>query len=152
MYHFVVRRKLRRAFRDINAGAYDRILAQFTAGHRHVMHGQHALAGERHTAASTASWYGRLQRLMPDLRFELQSVVVTGWPWDTHAFVSWRDHFSLPDGSTGSNQGVHEFELKWGRVHSLVVHCDTGRLQHYCRRMAASGLAEAMAPPITDAC
>jgi len=150
MYHFVVRRKLRRAFHDINAGAYDRILPQFAAAHRHVMHGQHALAGERHSAESTARWYGRLQRLMPDLRFELQSVVVTGWPWDTRAFVSWRDHFSLPDGSSGSNRGVHEFGLKWGRVHSLVVHCDTERLQRYCQRMAACGLLEAMATPITD--
>ena len=45
MYHFVVRSKLLRAFRDINAGAYERILPQFAQRHRHTMYGRHALAG-----------------------------------------------------------------------------------------------------------
>ena len=60
MYHAIVRRKLRRAFDDINAGRYDGIVAQFAPRHRHAMAGEHALAGERHTPASTARWYERL--------------------------------------------------------------------------------------------
>ncbi len=151
MYHFIVGRKLRRAFEDINAGAYERVLPQFAASHRHVMHGHHPLAGERRTMASTAQWYARLARLLPGLRFEIDAVAVTGWPWRTVATVTWKDRFTLPDGGTGSNQGVHEFELRWGRVHKLEVHCDTAKLEGYCRRMAADGIAEAAAPPISDA-
>ncbi|MBX3653011.1 MAG: nuclear transport factor 2 family protein [Ramlibacter sp.] len=150
MYHAIVRRKLRNAFAAINAGAYEGIVAQFAPRHRHVMYGHHALAGERRTAASTAAWYARLQRLMPDLRFDVGTIAVTGWPWHTVATVTWTDQFGLPDGGRGSNQGVHEFVLRWGRVHGLAVHCDTARLQAYCDRMARAGLAEAAAPPITD--
>lgn len=150
MYHLIVRRQLRSAFAAINRGAYERIVPQFAPRHRHVMYGQHALAGERHTVASTAQWYARLQRLLPDLRFDVHAIAVTGWPWATTAAVTWTDHFSLPDGSRGSNQGVHEFLLRWGRVHALAVHCDTAKLQAYCDRMAASGLQEAGAAPITD--
>lgn len=151
MYHFIVRQKLRRSFGDLNAGRYAPIVAQFAGPHRHLMVGRHALAGERRTPASTGKWYARLQRLLPGLRFELESIAVSGWPWDTHALVSWKDSFTLPDGSVGNNQGVHAFRLAWGKVRSLEVHCDTDRLQTYLARMQALGLEEAGAPPITDA-
>lgn len=151
MYHFIVRRKLARAFRDINAGAYHSIVAQFAPEHRHRMNGDHALGGERRTLAATRAWYERLQRVLPGLRFEVHQIVVGGWPWRTMATVAWRDQFRLPDGSQGSNQGMHAFELRWGRVTAMEVHCDTARLQAYCARIAASGVAEALAPPIGDA-
>jgi hypothetical protein len=150
MYHLMVRRNLRQAFRDINAGAYEPIVAKFSAEHRHVMFGRHALAGERRTLPSTAQWYGRLKRLLPDLQFQIHGIAVTGWPWLTLALVTWSDRFSLPDGSLGMNQGVHEFILKWGRVHSLRVHCDTGKLERYCQQIAAGGNPEALAAPISD--
>ena len=54
MYHFIVKQKLRRAFRDINAGRYERIVPQFAQKHRHTMYGNHALAGERTMISSTA--------------------------------------------------------------------------------------------------
>jgi hypothetical protein len=150
MYHLMVRRNLRQAFRDINAGIYERIVARFSAQHRHVMFGRHALAGERRTLPSTVAWYGRLKRLLPDLQFRIHGIAVSGWPWRTLAAVTWSDRFSLPDGTVGMNQGVHEFTLKWGRVHSLLVHCDTAKLERYFQQIAASGIPEALAAPIED--
>jgi len=150
MYHAIVRRQLRGAFAAINAGRYDGIVARFAPVHRHVMFGSHPLGGERRTLASTARWYERLQRLLPGLAFDVRAIAVTGMPWRTIAAVTWDDRFTLPDGTEGTNQGVHEFELRWGRVHALVVHCDTERLRRYCERMAESGVEEARAAPITD--
>ena len=150
MYHAIVRRKLKKAFEAINAGDYSGIVAQFAAQHRHAMYGHHALAGERRSLQSTTRWYERLKRLLPDLRFEIQSIAVTGWPWDTRALVSWTDGFTLPDGSRGNNQGVHELRLAWGKVVALEVHCDTAKLEAYCARMNQLGLVEAAAAPITD--
>lgn len=151
MYHFIVKQKLRRAFANINAGRYECIVPQFAAKHRHVMYGEHALAGERNCIASTTQWYARLQRLLPDLRFNVEAVAVAGWPWHTVAMVSWNDHFTLPDGSPGNNQGVHVFTLAWGRVISLAVHCDTARLAGYLSSSAVLGITEAGAGPISDA-
>ncbi len=122
MYHFIVKRKLRRAFANINAGRYETIVPQFASEHRHVMYGDHALGGERRTIASITAWYDRLHRLLPDVSFDVQAIAVTGWPWHTVAMVTWNDRFTLPDGSAGNNQGVHVFSLAWGRVSSLVVH------------------------------
>ena len=151
MYHAIVRRQLRGAFAAINAGRYDGIVARFAPVHRHVMFGSHPLGGERRTLASTARWYERLQRLLPGLAFEVRAIVVGGMPWRTVAAVAWDDRFTLPDGTAGSNTGVHEFELRWGRVRSLVIHCDSQRLQRYCERLVACGVAEAGAAPISDA-
>jgi hypothetical protein len=150
MYHAIVRRKLRQAFDEINAGRYDGVVAQFAHEHRHVMPGRHALAGERRTPASTARWYERLQRLLPGLVFEVRSIAVAGPPWRTVATVCWDDRFHLPDGTRGRNFGVHEFELRWGRVRSLVIHCDTDRLQRYLNHLCEAGVAEAKAAPISD--
>jgi hypothetical protein len=150
MYHAIVRRKLRHAFDAINAGHYEGIVAQFASRHRHVVFGHHALAGDRRCIESTARWYERLQRLLPGLAFDVHAIAVSGMPWRTVATVTWSDRFHLPDGTEGTNQGVHEFELRWGKVHALTVHCDTERLQNYCERIAACGVTEAQAAPITD--
>lgn len=149
MYHAIVRHRLRSAFADLNAGRYERIPAQFAAQHRHSMVGTHALGGERRDLAATARWYGRLQRLLPGLRFDVDGVWVSGWPWHTRAVVAWRDRFQLPGGRVGSNRGMHEFELRWGRVSALTVHCDTARLAGYLAEVAAAGQPEALAEPIT---
>jgi ketosteroid isomerase-like protein len=148
MYHRIVKRRLRRAFADIDAGRYDRIVPQFAASHRHVFFGDHALGGERRSLEATRAWYGRLARIFPDLRFELRSIAVAGWPWDTVATVEWVDRFTV-DGVPAGNQGVHVFRLRWGRVVGVAVHCDTARLRGYLEAKARAGLAEAAAPPIT---
>ncbi|WP_256369117.1 hypothetical protein [Duganella vulcania] len=39
---------------------------------------------------------------------------------------------------------MHEFELRWGRVHKLEVHCDTAKLESYCHSMAAAPISDAI--------
>ena len=108
-----------------------------------AMPGDAAIASWAH---SRCAWLQRLNRLA-----SRPGSAVTGWPWDTVATVDWTDHFTLPDGGRGSNQGVHVFGLRWGKVHTLAIHCDTARLQGYCERMASLGVTEALADPIQDA-
>lgn len=150
MYHWIVKRKLERAFDAIARGDYASIVAQFAPTHVHVFHGDHALGGARSKLATTRTWYARLARVFPDLAFEIRSIAVEGFPWRTRAIVEWRDRFTLPDGAPGSNQGIHVFERAWGKVRSLEIHCDTARLGRYLETMSALGVAEAAMPPIVD--
>ncbi len=150
MYHFIVEQQLRKAFRQLNAGDYDSILKQFAPRFQHVFAGQHALSGARHTPRSNRAWYRRLAVLFPDLRFEIKHVVVRGWPWDTLATIEWRDHFTLRDGQRLSNEGVHVFRLRWGRVVALHIYCDTQKLETVCGLLAQQGVSEAAAGPIID--
>ena len=151
IYRSIVERKLRRTFDALNRGDHGPVLAAFGAPVEHVFFGRHALGGARHAMASIVPWYGRLKAVFPDLRFDIESVVVRGMPWNTVALVEWRDHFSLPDGTRRGNQGVHALRLKWGRVVSLRVYCDTQVLSSVLDEIRAQGVSDAGQPPIVDA-
>lgn len=94
----------------------------------------------------TRRWYARLAAIFPDLKFEIRSIAIEGWPWSTRALVEWRDTFTLPDGTRGGNQGVHALEIAWGRVRRLEIYCDTAKLSHYLRVIGG----DAVAAPIAD--
>ena len=151
MYHAIVERKLRRAFEALNHGDHGPVLAAFSPQAEHVFHGEHALAGARHGIHNIEPWYARLKAVLPDLHFDIDSVLVRGTPWNTAALVEWRDHFHLRDGNRGSNQGVHALRLKWGRVTSLRVYCDTQVLAQMLRRQCELGVPEAGLAPLGDA-
>ena len=150
IYRYIVERKLRYAFEALNRGDHGPVLAAFSPDAEHVFFGQHALAGARHDMKTIVPWYARLKTVLPDLRFEIDSVLVRGMPWNTVALVTWRDSFSLRDGSLGANQGVHVLRLKWGKVTSLRIHCDTQVLADVLRRQSDLGVADAALPPIDD--
>jgi ketosteroid isomerase-like protein len=148
LYRHVVERQLRRAFAALNAGDPSRVLAAFAPDAQHTFFGEHALAGTRDDPASLARWYARLATLFPDLHFDLDSVLVRGLPWDTVAVVEWRDRFTLRDGQARGNQGVHVLRLRWGRVTSLRIHCDTQRLAGVLEDLQSQGVADAGQAPI----
>jgi ketosteroid isomerase-like protein len=150
LYRYIVERRLRHAFAALNRGDYGPILKSFGTPLEHTFHGSHALGGSRHTMASVARWYERLRAIFPDLHFDLDSVVVRGWPWHTVAVCEWRDQFGLPDGQRRGNQGVHVLRLRWGRVVSLRIHCDTQRLVAALDALAAQGVEAAEMAPIAD--
>lgn len=151
IYHAIVERKLRNAFTALNRGDYSPILSSFGAPVEHTFFGNHALAGSRHGLQTIGSWYARLKTLFPDLRFAIDTVAVSGMPWNTVALVEWRDQFTLRDGTRRRNQGVHALRLKWGKVTSLRVYCDTQVLASVLRELQAQGVAEAGLAPISDA-
>jgi ketosteroid isomerase-like protein len=151
IYASIVERKLRAAFAALNRGDHAPILASFGEHVEHAFFGRHALGGSRSSMARIEPWYRRLKRIFPDLRFEIDALVVRGAPWNTVALVEWRDHFTLPDGSRRGNQGVHALRLRWGKVVSLRVYCDTQLLERVLADIESQGVAEAGMTPISDA-
>jgi len=150
IYRSIVERQLRRAFDALNRGDHSPVLAAFGAPVEHVFFGDHALGGARHTMTSIVPWYRRLKTVFPDLQFHIQSIAVRGMPWNTVALVEWRDRFTLRDGTQRGNQGVHVLRLKWGKVVSLRVYCDTQVLASALRDLQMQGVADAGLPPIDD--
>lgn len=147
MYHAVVRRKVRHAFSEINEGRYETALAAFSSKPRHIFYGRHAMGGVREGFELTQSWYARLPRLIPDLKFDLHRIQVGGWPWNTVVFVEWSDRFDV-DGKPTGNHGVHRMTMKWGKVTEMAIYCDTQRLAEVLRAKAISGNPEAAMPEI----
>jgi ketosteroid isomerase-like protein len=116
-------------------------------GALHAMNGDHALAGVRSRPESIRAWYERLFRLLPDVRFDVDAIAVSGPPWRTTVVVQWRDRAL---GGTYGNQGVNVVDLRWGRIQAIRIHCDSQRLAAQLAGLAADGVSEAADAPLTD--
>jgi ketosteroid isomerase-like protein len=75
---------------------------------------------------------------------------VSGRPWNTVAAVEWGDRGTTLDGRPFQNQGVHFVTLRWGKVASLRIYCDTATLADVLPRNATHGARDAAEPPILD--
>lgn len=104
MYKAVVRRKVRALFDAVNRGDAEPVLAAFAPQFEHAFLGQSALGGARHTLATPRVWYQRLYRLLPDIHFDLRSIVVSGGPWNTVVIVDWDETNSGTDGDRRSGR------------------------------------------------
>lgn len=150
MYHRIVASRVRSVFDQINAGNWEAMVDGLAPQFCYRFYGDHALGGERRTAAAMRRWWERASRLLPDLTFQVREVLVTGPPWATRVGVRLRVTGHLPDGEPYQNV-VHQFvHLRWGRVTRIWTLEDTAVLRHNLDRVAASGVAEAHAPPIVD--
>ena len=150
MYHAIVRRRTRQLFDAINRGEVQPVLDGFSADAEHIFIGDHALSGRRDTPASIRDWYGRLQALLPDLRFTLHRIDVAGGPWSTIAIVEWTETNTGTDGVRTQASGVHVVHLRWGRMVRLLILTDTAALEATLRRTALSSQGLSLAAPIDD--
>jgi len=151
MYHAIVRRRIRQIFDAVNRGNAQPVLDQFARRFEHTFLGDdHALGGTRRTLAATQKWYDRLYRLLPDIRFDLREMSVSGGPWNTIVVVAWEETNSGTDGVRTTNRGYHVVQLSWGRATRLVICPDTAGLKTTLDRLALAGNKEAHAAPIVD--
>jgi ketosteroid isomerase-like protein len=150
VYKRIVAAKVRGAFAQISAGNWEPMISSMAPEFTYRFYGDHAISGERHTCAALRMWWQRIFRILPDPRFEVQEVIVSGWPWNTRVAASVVVSAPLPDGSRYENI-IHQFlHLRWARITEIRTLEDTVRLQRALDVVAASGNEEAHAPPITD--
>lgn len=152
MYHALVRRKITENFAGLRAaaasasGARDEGMAPDL---EHVFGGDSAIGGARHSADGFQRWLGRVYRLLPDLTFTVRTIVVNGWPWNTRVAVEWHSEATTATGERYENDGVHVIRVKLGKIQSMHVYLDTARVERTMAVMAAKGVDEAAAAPIT---
>lgn len=151
MYKRIVRQNLLNSFKALNNGDFQFVTKQFGPNATHWFSGEnHPLAGLRTTNKDILSWYDRLHRLMPDLKFEIEKISVSGLPHNTIAFLEWKDTLTDREGKLYSNRGVHVIGISWGKVVSLEVFCDTEYLNGYFEALKKQGVEEAFAEPIVS--
>ena len=150
MYHFFVRRHLRKVFARLNAGDFAFITRQFHSSAVHWFAGGHALSGTRTSAGRIEEWYRRLATVFPKIRFEIRKLIVAGPPWNTEAAVQWVDEATDRQGRALLNQGVFVLRLRWGKAIEFRVYCDTAQIEKNLAILAAQGVREASAAPIAD--
>ena len=149
MYRAFVRRRIRGVFlRQLSDGDYMAVVRSTAPRVEHHFPGEGALGGTRRSRETLVQWFERLFRLFPVLRFEVEDVVVTGWPWRTTVAVRWRDWGRAADGEPYENRGCELFEIRWGRATAIHQYLDTKSIDDALVRMAAAGIQEAAAPQI----
>ncbi|GLZ52782.1 nuclear transport factor 2 family protein [Actinomycetospora sp. NBRC 106378] len=149
MYHAIVRRVARRTFDRVAARDYGAVLAACSPDIHHRFGGDHALGGERHSREALGRWFERLGRLTPTLALRVTDVWVKGLPHDTVAVIRWEATQEPLDGVPYLNRGVHVVRMRWGKAVEIDANENSQLVADYLDRLAAHGVAEAAAPPIT---
>ena len=150
MYHAIVRWKVRKLFEALGRGDIDYAIAGLAPRFEHIFPGEHAIGGVRHAREVIRLWFERVLRVLPELRFDIKRMAVSGWPWHTTVLVEWRDYATLADGTPYVNDGAHAIQLRWGKVVVLHAYLDTQIVLDAMRVMAKAGVAEASAAKIED--
>jgi ketosteroid isomerase-like protein len=125
MYSWMVGKIVRRIFARVNAGDYEAAARQFSPGGRFMMHGDHALGGERRGPEGFKSFFEESFRLFPGLRIEPQQIMVAGWPWN----ITVGTRFQVRDTTSDyRNEGMQFLRVRWGRVVEDYIYEDTQKL------------------------
>ena len=150
MYHRIVAMQVRKAFAEISAGNWEAMVAGMAPAFTYRFYGDHALSGERHTHDALRRWWERCFRLLPNTRFDVDDILVAGWPWNTRVATAVTVNVGVVDGSQYQNV-VHQFlRIRWGKITEVRTLEDTAVLEKTLDRLAAAGYTEAHAAPITD--
>ena len=150
MYRAFVKHKARGHFANLSAGEWQKMTRDVADDVHHIFPGDHPLGGERHSRAAVERWFERLYRLYPQLEFDIQRVVSRRL---AVGHVD-RDRMDRPRHVRGwralsqQRRSLHPAALGQGRLHPR--HLDTQEIAASCERMAAAGIEEAAAQPITD--
>jgi ketosteroid isomerase-like protein len=138
MYRYLVGRRVRATYAQINRGDWGRVAGVFHPGAVFRCAGDHELGGERHGPDEIRAWFELVGRLFPGLELEPLTVVVAGWPWDTRVCVRFGARAELPDGSPYRNEGMQFLRLRWGRAVEDYVYEDVQKLVAALDRIEAS--------------
>jgi ketosteroid isomerase-like protein len=133
--------------RAVERGDLDRTLRLFHGEGRLRFVGDSPLGADLSGSADIRAWFERFLRLLPDPRFEVRRLAVSGPPWRQQlaAHVMIR---STVAGEPYQNQFAHFLTLRWGKIVDELVLEDTQTWAHACRRLVDAGVAEAAEPPL----
>ncbi len=151
IYSYVVEKRIRQSFDDLNNHRWDEVLKAVAANVHHRLPGTHALGGERHDKKALRRWFERLGRVQPNLHLKVKDVRVKGWPWHTTVFVRWDGAATLLNGDASYfNRGLNVVTLRWGRIYAVDVFEDSQEAARGLAAQAAAGLNEALAEQIVS--
>jgi ketosteroid isomerase-like protein len=150
VYHRVVANKVHATFAQISTGNWEPMITGMAPRFTYIFYGDSALSGERHTIEALRRWWERSFRLIKNPAFEVEEVVVSGGPWATRIATRVRVSATLADGSVYENVFMQNMRMRWARITEIHTLEDTAVLQRALDRVAAGGIPEAHAAPITD--
>ncbi|MEA2574776.1 MAG: hypothetical protein QOH93_2074 [Chloroflexia bacterium] len=146
----IARRRYLRGLADLERHDLDALLAQFDDRCRFIFISSNTPMGANlHSKEAVRRWFERLHRLLPNPRFDVKELVISGSPWDVRlaARVVIR---STVAGKPYANNFAQFIRLRRGRVVVDYIIEDTQRFEEACATLLAAGVQEAGAEQIRD--
>ena len=129
MYHAFIRHQIRKSFASLGKGS-DSSGDNLARDVEHVFAGDSAIGGTRHGPEAFKRWLSRVYRLLPDLSFEVQDILVSGGPLNTRVAFYWRSRAITVTGDPYVNDGVLLIRLSKGKITNIRVLTDTVVIAH----------------------
>jgi ketosteroid isomerase-like protein len=149
MWDRLVRRRYLSGIAALERADLDALLANFDPACTFVFVGRTPLGARLTSRVALRRWFERFHRLLPQPRFEIHELAITGWPWDVRLAVRAALRSTVA-GEPYQNEFAQFLRLRWGRVVWDYVLEDTQRFEQACARLAAAGVGEAAAEPIAQ--
>jgi ketosteroid isomerase-like protein len=125
MYRWFVARVVRSVFAANSRSDWSVALGKFADDVHFRFPGSHELGADIHSKADMVGWFEHLKGLFPALHFDVQQVVVRGWPWNTTACTRYVVRYTLPDGEEVANPGMQYLRIVWGKVKADHLYLDS---------------------------
>jgi ketosteroid isomerase-like protein len=155
MYRSIVRRRVRSLFAEANRGNWQAIVDALGSRFVYRFVGDTPLGGTRTSKPAMQEWFRRIYRLVPDATLVPQVILVEGLPWNTRVMTYVKFKGTLPATAAGKpgapyeNEVMQLMQIKWGRIISVLTLEDTQRFVNVLPLLAAAGIKDATAAPIT---
>lgn len=148
MYHAFIRHQVRKSFASLGTVPPSDEVGNLAPDVEHVFAGDSAIGGARRGPAAFVRWLERVYRLLPDLKFEVQDVIISGGPFNTRVAVHWQSRATSVAGDPYANDGVHLIRMSKGRITHIRVFTDTEVITRTMAAVAEKGFEEAAAMPL----
>lgn len=149
IYHNVVKKLVKNNFKAIEEHNPEEIMAGVSEKTLiHTFAGDNSLSGTRHDKDSLLKWFKRVNRVLPELKFDITDIQVIGSPLNTLVIARWTATCNLLNGAPYENKGVHFITLKFGKAVMFDVYENTKVVSDGLEVQFNAGIEEAKAPKI----
>ena len=126
---------IRRGVRHINAGNVGTMLSSYSRDAVLVFPGDNSWSGEYRGKDRIEAFFRRL--VLAGIQFDVQEVVVSGWPWSAKIWVRLTDRVTASDGAVVyENRAVIYAKTAWGKIHYHEAYEDTQKSLEFDKYMA----------------
>lgn len=151
IYSQIIAKIVRKTFLAVQNQDYQEVLKGVSSSNlTHRFAGPNSLGGSRRDKEAMSRWFNRVGIVLPELKFEVSSILVHGGPWNTTVVARWVATCILENGDPYVNPGIHVIKLRWGKAYDFDVYEDTFAVTVGLEKQAKSGIAEAVAPQIVS--
>lgn len=127
MFGWIVGRMIRRGVRRMNAGDVGSMLSSYSSNAVTVFPGDHSWGGEYHGKERIEGFLRRC--VSSGLKFQIEDIIVSGWPWSAKVCMRMTDSVVAPDGTViYSNRALIFAKIAWGKIHFQETYEDTQKV------------------------